>query len=258
MSEQPTLVRGRLSPRGVQRLKWLMRALYTLFARVEIDGLENLPPEGGFLVVTNHLSRFDAPLLFITVPNTRLAILNADTYRSNPFFRWILESVDVIWVKRGATPPSTIKAALRVLKEGAVLGISPEGTRSPTHALQHGKTGAAYLALAADALVVPAALTGSEHLGGALLRLRRARLTVRYGAPFRLAEPGRRARADAERLEPATIEIMCRIAALLPEAYRGVYAGHPRVAELLGRAAGAGLDPLPDPAPAELDKNPVS
>jgi 1-acyl-sn-glycerol-3-phosphate acyltransferase len=241
MIEQPTFVPGRLSPRGIERLRRLFKGLYTLFSRLEVFGLEHVPTDGGCLVVTNHLSRFDPPLLFITVPGTKMAVFNADTYRRNPFFRWVLESIDVIWVKRGATTPSTIKAALRALRQGYVLGIAPEGTRSATQALQPGKTGAAYLALATDALVVPVAVTGTENLGAALRRLRRTRLTVRYGAPFRLSGPGQRARADAQCLEAATTEIMCRIAALLPERYRGVYADHPRLRELLAEPS-----PMPE------------
>jgi 1-acyl-sn-glycerol-3-phosphate acyltransferase len=232
MSEKPSFVRGRLSPRGITRLRWLFGTIYRTLARVEVSGAEHLPADGGCLVVTNHLSRFDGPLIFITMPNSRLALLNADNYRRNPVFRWVLESVDVIWVRRGSTTPSTIKAALRALKEGFVLGIAPEGTRSPTHALQAGKTGAAYLAVAAGAVVVPVAITGTENMRASLMRLRRARLTVRYGPPFRLAESGSRVRLDTEGLEQATTEVMCRIAALLPERYRGAYAGHARVREL--------------------------
>jgi 1-acyl-sn-glycerol-3-phosphate acyltransferase len=237
MSDSAVYVRGRLSPRGLERLRRLFAWLYGRFADVAASGQEHFP-EGGCLVTTNHLSRFDPPLIFFTMPpKRRLAVLVAHSYRRNPLFRSVVTSVDAIWVNRGATGPSTIKAAVRVLKDGLALGIAPEGTRSRTHALQAGKTGAAYLALAAGVPVLPAALTQTENLGRAIKTLRRIRLTMRYGQPYYLAEPGQRVRPDPERLEQCTTEIMCRIAALLPPEYRGVYADHPRVKELLAAEA---------------------
>ncbi len=110
-----------------------------------------------------------------------------------------------------------------------MLCIFPEGTRSPTGALIEGKTGAAFLALAAGVPVVPCAITGAEKLGWAIRRLRRIKLTVTYGPAFRLSQPGERARRDEQGLQAATIEIMCRIAALLPPEQRGAYADPPPV-----------------------------
>jgi 1-acyl-sn-glycerol-3-phosphate acyltransferase len=232
MPEQPVFVRGHLSPKGVERLRRTFAWLYGLFADVEVRGLENVP-SGGALLATNHLSRFDPPLIFFTVPNRKVTVFNALNYRSNPIFRWVLESVDVVWVDRGATSPATIKAAVTALREGSLLGIAPEGTRSKTGALQEGKTGAAFLAMASGAPVVPVALTNTQKLGRAVRSLRRITLTVAYGVPFHVGEPGRRSRSDPQRLETATAEIMCRIAALLPREYRGLYANHPRLQELL-------------------------
>ena len=83
--------------------------------------------------------------------------------------------------------------------------------------------------------IVPAALTNTENIGAALLRLRRIRITLSFGRPFRLPPlPGL---SNSERLARHTEEIMCRIAMLLPEKYRGVYADHPRLRELLAEAA---------------------
>lgn len=233
MPDQPIFVKGRFSAAGVARLQRLFRALYVLFATVEVSGLEHLPP-GGVVITPNHNSRFDPPLIFMTLPPQRkMTLFNADSYRRNPIFRWILESVDVIWVNRGATSPATIKAALTALRGGSILGIAPEGTRSPTGALIEGKTGAAFLALAAGVPVVPCALTGVEQLGQAIRGLRRIRLTVTYGPAFQLPKPDKRGRSDPQQLEAATTEIMCRLAALLPPEYRGVYANHPRLQALL-------------------------
>jgi 1-acyl-sn-glycerol-3-phosphate acyltransferase len=209
----------------------LLRVLFFLLTDRKIYGLENLPVDGPFLITSNHLSRFDPPLGFLTVDHPGLTGFAADTYRSSLIPRFFLESAGVIWVNRGNTDRATLKAALAVLKQGAVLGIAPEGTRSPTGALIAGKTGAAFLAQRADVPIVPAALTNTENMAAALKRLRRIRITLTFGQPYRLPPlPGL---SNSERLDRYTDEIMCRIAALLPEHYRGVYAGHPRLKELL-------------------------
>jgi 1-acyl-sn-glycerol-3-phosphate acyltransferase len=232
MPEQSVFVRGRLSPRGVAALQGFFRWLFNLFADVEIRGAENLPPASqGCIVCPNHLSRFDAPLGFVALGRRPVTAFAADTYRRNWFFRTVAECVDVIWVHRGAIGPSTIKAAIRAINEGRTIGVAPEGTRSPTRALQIGRTGAAALALATGAPIVPMVFTGTEHLGAAMLRLRRIPLTVTFGPPFQLPPVERHERAA--KLEEYTTEIMCRLAALLPPAYRGVYADHPRLKELL-------------------------
>jgi 1-acyl-sn-glycerol-3-phosphate acyltransferase len=232
MQEKPIFMPGRMSPAGVERLRSVFAFLFRLLSRLEARGLENLPP-GGLIICPNHLSRFDPPLIFVMVPNRKVTVFNADTYRTNYFFRWVVESVDVIWVKRGAIPPSTIKYAVRALKAGSVLGVAPEGTRSPTHALQEGKTGAVYLAYASGAPLVPAAITSTEKIGDALRHLRRIPVTVTFGEPIYFGKGDPHARPDARQLEADTTEVMCRIAAMLPPEYRGVYADHPRVRELL-------------------------
>lgn len=232
-SLEPTFVKGRLPPAGLSILRRLIGFLFWIFARVNVQGVENVPTTSGCLLTLNHLSRFDAPLVFVVLSSRTLTALVADTYRAKPFFRWIVEMVDVIWVKRGAITPTTIKAAVRALREGRITGIAPEGTRSQnTHALQPGKTGAAFLALMADVPIVPVVVINTEHLGAAMKRLRRLPLTVIFGQPYKLP-PAPTRRPDEAHLEACTTEIMCRIAALLPPEYRGVYADHPRLQELL-------------------------
>ena len=111
--------------------------------------------------------------------------------------------------------------------------IAPEGTRSKTEALQEGKMGVAFLASKSGYPVLPAALTGTEDrlVLENLKRFRKSHITATVGKPFHIEIPNGRGREQAMR--QATDEIMCQLAALLPEKYRGVYAEHPRLRELL-------------------------
>jgi 1-acyl-sn-glycerol-3-phosphate acyltransferase len=235
MSEKPIFVRSTWSPQAVAALQATFRFLFNLFADLQVHGDENLPSHGGFMVCMNHLSRFDAPLGFVLLGRRRMTAFVADTYREHWFFRRVIQSVDAIWVHRGAIGPSTLKAAIQALHEGRVLGVAPEGTRSPTHTMQPARTGAAALAVAANVPIVPLAVTNTEHLGENMKRLHRIPITAIFGQPFTLPPIERGERAA--KLEDYTAEIMCRIAALLPPHYRGAYADHPRLKELLGPAA---------------------
>lgn len=231
-NSEPVFQHGWLPPWGVDILRWVFVTLFRILSRLEVRGLENFPAAGGFIISSNHLSRLDAPLVFMLPKNRKLTAFAADTYRHRPFFRAFVQSVDVIWVHRGAISPSTLRYAIRALRDGRVIGVAPEGTRSRTHALIEGKTGAAFLALAARVPVVPVALDNPEKILPSLLRFRRQHVTVTIGQPIVLP-PLEGRHPDSQTLEKYTTEIMCRIAAMLPPARRGVYADHPRLKELL-------------------------
>jgi 1-acyl-sn-glycerol-3-phosphate acyltransferase len=238
MANDEVFVHGWASPRQVEFMRGVFEFLLRTLSHLEIYGTENLLP-GGIIITPNHLSVVDAPLVFINVPNRKRTALVADKHQHHWFFRPIVTMVDCIWVNRGNTSPSTIKAAVRALQNGSMLGVAPEGTRSPTHSLLLGKTGAIYLAYASGVPIIPAAITGAEKAIPSILRLRRARVTITFGAPLIFGTLGQRTRATQQQLEDGATELMCQIAALLPLEYHGVYADHPRVQELLAAKAQA-------------------
>lgn len=207
-------------------------AAFALLSTREVEGLDNIPPRGPYILVANHLSRLDAPFLLTLVRNDNISGWAAAKYRHHPLFGLIIRLGGGIFIRRGEVDRDALTSALAWLRKGNIFGMAPEGTRSKTGALIRAKTGAAYLADQAEVPVVPIAITGTEAMMQNLLRLRRPRLTARIGEPFRLLslqESGR-----IEGLRRNTDEIMCRIAAMLPPAYRGVYAEHPRLKELMG------------------------
>jgi 1-acyl-sn-glycerol-3-phosphate acyltransferase len=182
-------------------------------------------------VAVNHLNILDPPLVFAMLPRQDATALAADKHKKNPFLRWIVEAVDGIWINREGSDLHALRQAQAHLQGGGLLGIAPEGTRSPTGALIPAKTGVAFLADRTGAPVVPAAVTGTETALRQLMRLRRPAVRIEFGELFRLRPVARKTR-DAD-LQRNTDEIMCRIAVMLPERYRGAYAGHPRLKELL-------------------------
>ena len=215
-------------------LRTLIRLALRLLSRVTASGLEGLPRSGGYILAVNHLSRVDPPLMFSLIERDQVTALVAEKYKKQPFFRWIILLVDGIWSNRGEADLHALRQARDYLRGGGVLGIAPEGTRSHTGALMPAKTGVAYLADKAGVPVVPAAISGTNGAVWQLLRLRRPAIQIQFGAPLTFPPIQRGAREAA--LQRNTDEIMCQIAAMLPEQYRGVYADHPRLKELLEAA----------------------
>ncbi len=202
-----------------RRIRTLVGFLARLMAHVEIVGAEHIPAAGPFILVTNHISRLDPPILMLAMPHP-IYVLAASEYRRVPLLRQLMEATGAIWVRRGELDLAALRAALQVLERGDVLGLAPEGTRSRTRALQRAKPGAAYIALRAGVPILPVALTGTEKMLEDFLHLRRMRIRVVIGEPFQLPVNGR---PRGEVLESTTDLIMRRIAALLPPEYQGVY-----------------------------------
>lgn len=211
------------------------RLLLKLFARLEVFGKENIPAEGGCLLAVNHLSRIDPALIFALLDREDATSLVADKYLKHPFFSWIVNAVNGIWINREEADFNALRVARSYLKAGGLLGIAPEGTRSRSGALIHAKTGVAYLANKAGVPVIPAAISGTDEAVKELLRFKRPSITVRFGKPVDIQPLERGDRAAL--LQRNTDEIMCQIAAMLPAHYHGVYANHPRLQELLTSSA---------------------
>jgi 1-acyl-sn-glycerol-3-phosphate acyltransferase len=185
------------------------------------EGVENFanPP---FVFVSNHMSYFDIPASIPILPRGIVG-LAARKYKGTwkePFFR--LNAL--IWVTQFSADREALRSIIRVLEHGVPAGIAPEGTRSKTGGLIEGREGAAFVATRANVPIVPGAIWGTEKV----LKRPRPQVHVRIGRPFRLPE----GRAKGDQLADYTEQIMCAIAALLPEQYHGVYRGNPRIEEM--------------------------
>jgi 1-acyl-sn-glycerol-3-phosphate acyltransferase len=213
------------------RLRRIVRFVIFKLCRVEQVGLENIPLIGGVLQAVNHLSWIDGPLIFAVYPRPDVTALAASKYRRNALSRWLLDSAGVIWVDRDNPEPRALKEAVRFMREGGLLGIAPEGTRSRSGGLMPAKHGVAFLAKQARVPIQAVAVTGTERVFRTLATLRRPRIRVEFSPIFELPPDGNNGRDELHKIY--SDEIMCQIAALLPESYRGVYADHPRLRELL-------------------------
>jgi 1-acyl-sn-glycerol-3-phosphate acyltransferase len=216
---------------------WIARSLIKLIirltCRLEIQGLERLPKTGAFAVASNHLGRLDPLLVYYLLDRRDIIMLVAEKYRENALARWFVRQLDGIFVDRFEADFSAVRQALTRLRSGGLLVLAPEGTRSPTGALIEGHHGISYLAAKAGVPIYPVGITGTQDQAvlANFKRLQRARVVGVVGEPFTLPEISRKAREET--LVVYTDEIMCRIAALIPPEYRGVYADHPRLIEIL-------------------------
>jgi 1-acyl-sn-glycerol-3-phosphate acyltransferase len=206
----------------------ICRLLLFLTMKRRIIGMERVPREGGVLIVSNHLGLLD-PLALGTELPRRLYILAKAEMFSWPVVGWAARKVDVIPVRRGQSDREAVRLMLEHLEAGHVVLIFPEGTypKYPRQArgMLKAQPGAALLALKSNAMILPMGITGSEHVWNPRELpwsvLRRWPVTVAVGEPYRPTIPTGTSLKQA--LALTTQEMMQRIAALLPEDYRGHY-----------------------------------
>lgn len=210
------------NPGARKILLWLLHLLMKLLLRFEITNIEQVPLTGPVIVIMNHIAFLDPVMVLGSFPRLVIPLAKQETF---DLFFWgpISRIYGVIPVKRGEADLQAIKSALRVLKNGGLVLLAPEGTRSPTHQMQAGKEGAALIALRSGATIVPVGVVGTHQVKEHWFSLRRAPVHLSVGKPFWVrSQPanGRRQRAD---LEAMTHEMMYRVASELPEEFRGVY-----------------------------------
>jgi 1-acyl-sn-glycerol-3-phosphate acyltransferase len=132
--------------------------LYPIY-QFEVIGKENFPTDGGVLLCSNHISNLDPPTVGIAAPR-QVHFMAKEELFSAPVLGKILPHINAFPVKRGMSDREALRKGLGVLKEGKVLGLFPEGTRSETGELGKGLAGAGFFALRSKAQIVPCAVIG--------------------------------------------------------------------------------------------------
>jgi 1-acyl-sn-glycerol-3-phosphate acyltransferase len=188
---------------------------------LRIDPPAGFPNEGPLLVVSNHLSNIDPFLFGGWAPGALFCMTKRELF-SNPVSSWVMGGCNCFPVDRGTADRQALRTALDALARGGRLLIFLEGTRSATPGMRRAEAGVGFLARRSGAAILPVAIWGTETALGRGQRLpRRVPIRMRYGPVFHLPE-----RAGGERRDDQEVAdlIGARIAALLPPAYRGVYA----------------------------------
>ena len=197
--------------------------------RVSIEGaLDELPTTGPLIIASNHASNLDVPVIgsfLIPRLGRRIHWLGKKELFDWPIIGWLAANGGVHPVDRGAADVEAFRLAQRILDEGHVLFVFPEGTRSVDGSLQEARDGVALLALRTGAPIVPLGISGSHRVWPKGQRLPHpgGRVTVRVGSPFRPTDelPPGTSRSAAKGMTTALI--MRRIAALLPPGQRGIH-----------------------------------
>jgi 1-acyl-sn-glycerol-3-phosphate acyltransferase len=209
---------------------WLMKnvllgPLLRLMYRPKTEGLENIPMDGAAILAPNHQSFLDDLLLPLVVPKRKVVFLAKADYFDKWYLKWFFKGANVIPVRRDST--SAAQAALdtgvRALREGNLVGIFPEGTRSPDGRLYRGKTGVARMALEAQVPVIPVAITGTHEAMPYDRKVPRpGRVQIRFGRPLDFKRHYERP-TDRFVLRSVTDEIMYEIMLLSGQEYVDEY-----------------------------------
>src|SRR5690349_19905715 len=246
-------------------LRSIVRFFMKIIADFEINGIEKLP-DGNVIIAANHLGRLDTAVLLCILDREDIIMPVAEKYKNHPFYGAIGRAANAIWLNRFDADYSAFRQILERMKQGGLLVIAPEGTRSKTEALQEGKMGVAFLASKSGYPVLPVAVTGTEDrvIVENIKHLRLSKFSATAADLLTIDIPKGEGREEAmsqatdeimskiaaiaadlltsdipkgkgreEAMHQATDEITCQIAAILPENYRGVNAHLPRVQELL-------------------------
>ena len=208
----------------------LMGPWLWLMARPKAEGLENLPKDGPALLVSNHLAVVDSFYLPMASPR-RVFFLAKSEYFTGPglkgrFQRWFFSSSGQIPIDRSGADAAAgaLTAGKRILEDGKLLCLYPEGTRSPDGRLYKGKTGAARVALETGVQVIPVAMIGTDRINppGTVMP-RPTRITIKFGKPLDFS---RYEGMDGNRFieRAVTDEIMYALMKLTGQQYVDVYA----------------------------------
>lgn len=194
----------------------------SIMCRIDAPNLQTFPKKGPYIAYSNHTGQIEVPILYSHLqPRPTTGLAKVETWDSW-FLRWVFNLWGAIPIHRGEADMNAMRQSLQALKNNEILVIAPEGTRNKTGVMIRAQPGVITLALRSGAPLLPMAHWGGENFTKNIKRLKRTDFHVRVGEPFKL-DPGNE-RVTKEIRQQMVDEMMYRLAALLPEYYRGAYA----------------------------------
>jgi len=192
-----------------------------VMCRIDKSDLHKVPSKGPLILYSNHTGSVEVPIIFTELlPRPITGIAKIETW-DGWFLHWVFNLWNIIPIRRGEADMVAMRESLNALEQGYILGIAPEGTRNKTGSMIKAQPGIVTLALHGDATLLPMANWGGENFLENLKRLKRTDFFMRVGKPFKINT--RSQRVNGELRQQITDEMMYKVAALLPEKYRGVY-----------------------------------
>ncbi|HHU87831.1 MAG: lysophospholipid acyltransferase family protein [Candidatus Pacearchaeota archaeon] len=210
----------------------LLRGLFRILFKVDTSPLKEVMQEGPAIIISNHISIFEGPLLYVFMQPRPLIALAKKELWDKAVTRYLMNIWGSIGVDRENMSRQTLEECFNALDAKNILAIAPEGTRSSNGKLQQGKPGVAYIAHKKGVPLIPIATIGFENFSKNIKRLRRTPITIAVGPPFEIIQKG--GRLDAQTREELIDEIMVRLALLMPQELRGYYRDHKGVFKLTG------------------------
>lgn len=204
----------------------LFRGLFHLLAKIELEGLENVPRGSAYIAAFNHISTFDPPFLLTFWPENIEVLGASDIWNRTGFGQNILVRLfGGIPVHRGEYDRQALDKVVKVLQSGYPLLISPEGGRTQVPAMRRGRPGLAFIVEETGVPVVPVGIVGTTRdFFTRALRGERPTLSLQVGQPIQLPPVTGKGQVRRESRQKNVDLVMRQIACMLPESYRGVYA----------------------------------
>jgi 1-acyl-sn-glycerol-3-phosphate acyltransferase len=205
-------------------LRPMLQTIINMFSKIEVRGLEHIPDSGSTMLMGNHISYMDPPVLTAKVENRYLISMAKAEALDNVFNGSMLRLWGNFVVNRGEVDRKALTNAIELLNNDYLLWIAAEGTRNPD-GMEEAKSGIVYIANKANALVIPTAICGIHTWASQLARFTRVRGIITFGRPFRFRVPKGK-RLSREIREQMTREAMYQVALAMPDEYadhRGVY-----------------------------------
>ncbi len=174
--------------------RFFVTSLARLWLNVKFEGCENIPKSGAVILVSNHISHLDPPLIGCALLGRFAAFIAKEELFDKPFLKWWMRAIKQISIKRGSGGKEALDTGLQYLKAGEIVIMFPEGTRSETGRIGDFKSGASILAMRSGAQILPC---GISHTNKAFVKGSKNiyphwktgyQVVVRFGKPFLATE----------------------------------------------------------------------